>query len=123
MKHYHDNDVAAGTLEDLLDKAKQSKSSLKELKELALKLKMYEFATKIKVLEDELFPQTEEQKAEQEKALNLQRLFTMIELNVPLSACWRIGEAIDKYKELGGDFSLMDSAKIIAKSNEIFHDN
>ena len=123
MKHYHDNDVAAGTLEDLLDKAKQSKSSLKELKEFALKLKMYEFATKIKVLEDELFPQTEEQKAEQEKALNLQRLFTMIELNVPLSACWRIGEAIEKHKELGGSFSLMDSAKIIAKSNEIFHDN
>ena len=110
-------------LENLLGKAKTSKASLRELKDLALKFKMYEFATKIKELEDELFPQTEEQKAEHEKALNLQRLFTMIELNVPLSACWRISEAIEKHKELGGSFSLMDAAKIVAKSNEIFHEN
>lgn len=57
-----------------------------------------------------------------EKAERINLLLRMVDLNVPLDACWVIAKALKKYGEKGGKFSVKNSVKITCKKDKLFNE-
>lgn len=111
-------------MEDLLkrtlEKAKTNKKGLQALKHASVVLQDFEFAAKLREIQTSNFPQSDAEKNAIKIGADIKLLFKMIELNVDESTCYRIYEAIRLYNKKKGNFSIKESAKIIADSNEFF---
>jgi hypothetical protein len=107
-------------MQKLFEEAKKSKKNLVKLKSTALHCQMFELAAKLRDLEIELFPNSEEYNLAYEQAKKINLLFRMVELNIPESVCWLLEETLKVYKNKKGKFDLLDASKLVAKKNELF---
>ncbi len=103
-------------IKQFIEEAKRSKKSMRQLKQLAVSCKQYEFATQLREIENELFPDSEELK--EAKKINL--ILRMVDLDVNEKACWIISETLKKYFEIGGEFSIREASEVIEKSKRLF---
>lgn len=113
--------VSDEKMQSLIEKSLSDRKSMKELINLASTLKMHDFSDELKSLMDDLHPMTEEQKEAHQLASNMRTLFNMMHLEMPLNVAWLVHETMKLYMEKGTSFSLMDAAKLQAKSEELFN--
>lgn len=104
----------------LLKAAKKDKKALVEIKNLAVKLKELEIASQIMGLEKELFPETKEQIEAKKLARDLKGALSMVDLNVEDSVCWVMFQTFNKFKKVGSNFSIKDSAVIMTEQDMFF---
>jgi len=107
-------------MQTLFEEAKKSKKNLVKLKTTALHCQMFELAAKLRDLEVELFPNSEEYNLAHEQAKKANLLFRMVELNIPEPVCWLVEETLKVHKKKKGKFDLLDASKLVAKKNELF---
>lgn len=107
-------------LNQLVEKAKQNKKAFRKLKELTVECQQYELAVKLREVEKDLFPETEEVKTAKERGSKLNLLFRMIELKVPNEVAWMIEQAIIFDINNPGQFSLQDACSLMDKQKRIF---
>jgi hypothetical protein len=107
----------------LFNEAKKNKKNLVNLKSTALNCQMFELAAKLRELEKELFPNSEEYNLAHEQAKKINLLFRMVDLNIPEPICWLIEETLKLQKKKKGNFDLLDASKLIEKKKELFTDN
>ncbi len=107
-------------LNELLELAKLDKKGFMLLKTTAVKLKAFEFASKLKAMEDDLFPVTPEIKQAKQLAEELSAVFRMVNLKIDPPTAWLIGQTVDAYKRKRGKLSINDTADLITKSEQIF---
>ena len=110
-------------MQKLFEEAKKSKKNLVKLKSTALHCQMFELAAKLRDLELELYPNSEEYNLAYEQAKNTNILFRMVGLNVPESVCWLVEETLKVHKKKKGKFDLLDASKLVAKKNDLFTDD
>jgi hypothetical protein len=103
-------------LNELLEKAKTDKKSLKMLKETAVRCQQFELASQLRELETTIFPETDEEK----EAKNINVALRMVDLNVSNDVCWLINETLKTYSKMKGKFSAKDAAQLMAKRKELF---
>lgn len=106
--------------EQMLNEAKKSKKGFRALKEAAVTLQQYELAGKLREVEKDLFPETEEVKQAKERGSRLNLLFRMVELTVPNDVAWMIEQAIIFDLNNKGQFSLQDACSLMDKRKRIF---
>jgi hypothetical protein len=104
----------------LLNRAKTNKGLLINLKHSIVKCQQFELAAQIMEIEKECFPESNEQKAAKERALELRTLFGMVELNVEPNVCWLIDETLRMHKKKKGKFDLKDAASIVVRCKNLF---
>jgi len=107
-------------IEQLIEAAKKDKKTLIFLKNAAVRSQLFEVAANIRELENELFPDTDEQKAAKVTAKEINLLFRMVELNVAEDVCWLISETLKVHKKIKGKFSLREACGLIEKKNQLF---
>ena len=91
------------------------------LKDIMLEKRQYGLASSIKDMEEQKFPVNEKYLADYGEAENIELLARMLEIQIPdLRSAWLLNRGILMFKEMGGNFSLNDAAKLIAESHEIF---
>lgn len=113
--------VSEKLLVELVNSAKKNKKGLIRLKNAAVTCMQYELAAQLRSLEVELFPETKDEKSAKEMAKRLNLLFRMVDLDIPLSTCWKINETLRVYSKMKGKFGLKESSKIVEKTKEIFN--
>lgn len=106
----------------LIEAAKKDKKTLIFLKNAAVRSQLFEVAANIRELENELFPDTDEQKAAKIKAKEINLLFRMVELNVSEDVCWLISETLKVHSKMKGKFSLWEASQLVVKRKELFED-
>ncbi len=107
-------------LDDLIKACKKDRKGLILLKRATVALNQLELAAKIRDIEKNSFPETEEIKLAKEQAKKLRDLFGMVKLDIPEEMCWLISETLKVHNKKKGSFSLNDAAKLISKNNELF---
>lgn len=107
----------------LLEEAKKDKKKLKSLKEVAVRCQMFELGSKLRDLEVDLFPETEEEKEAKLQSEKYNLIFRMVDLNVSHSICWLISETIKKSNKKKGNFSISDAEDLLAKKRRIFNED
>lgn len=107
-------------LNQLVEKAKQNKKAFRKLKELTVECQQFELACKLREVEKELFPETDEVKQAKERGSRLNLLFRMVELTVPNDVAWMIEQAIIFDLNNKGQFSLQDACSLMDKRKRIF---
>jgi len=107
---------------NFLTEAVNDKASLIALKTAVVKAKHYELAGKLRAIERDRFPESEEVKQAKEKADGIDVLLRMIGLNVPLDTCWLLNETFSQYFKKKGKFSLEDASHLIAKQKRLFNE-
>lgn len=96
-------------LANLLEKSKQDKRAFKMLKELTVRVQDYEFASELRKLEHELFPETEDDKIVRET----QVLLSMVGINkVSPSIAWTLYKTFRHPLSKSGKFSIKDAVEI-----------
>jgi hypothetical protein len=113
-------EITTKQIESLVESAKKSHKSLKELKLLAVRLNQYELGANLREIERELYPESEEVKKEKQSAEKLNTLFRMVGLNISNEACWIINATLKKYWKRRGNFDIKDAAELMDKKNQIF---
>lgn len=106
----------------MFEGAKKDKKIFLAFKNLAVKCQQFELAVKIRELETELFPESDEEKQAKEIAKEINLVFRMVDLKVSEDVCWLIYEALKLHSEVKGSFSVEDAAKLIAKKKTLFDD-
>ncbi len=106
----------------LIEAAKKDKKALIFLKNAAVRSQLFELAANIRELENELFPDTDEQKSAKVKAKEINLLFRMVELNVSEDVCWLISETLKVHSKMKGKFSIREASQLIVKRKELFED-
>jgi len=109
-------------LNQLVEKAKQDKKAFRKLKELTVDCQQFELACKLREIEKDLFPESEEVKQAKQRGSKLNLLFRMLELTVPDDVAWMIEQAIIFDINSPGQFSLKDAASLVDKRERIFKD-
>lgn len=105
---------------ELFEKSKTNKKAFLKLKHMAVDLQSYEIACKLRELEKELFPDSEENIKSKEIAKSVRQLFKMVELDVPEDTAWLVYQTIMKFQERKENFNMQDACKLIEQRNEIF---
>ena len=107
-------------MQSLLDEAKKSKSNLVKLKSVAVKFGLFELGAKLREMENDLFPESEELKCAQEQAKKANLLFRMVDLNISEANCWLIEETLKMYNKKKSNFLLTDAVDLTLKKNELY---
>ena len=107
-------------LNQFVEKVKQNKKALRKLKELTVDCQQHELACKLREVEKDLFPESDEVKTANERGSKLNLLFRMIDLKVPNEVAWMIEQAIIFDINNPGQFSLQDAASLTDKQKRIF---
>lgn len=107
-------------LEQMLEAAKKDKKHFLALKNLAVKCQQFELACKMREIEKELFPETEEEKEAKELAKEINLVLRMVELNVSDDVCWLISETIKVHSKMKGKFSIKEASELIVKRKTLF---
>lgn len=105
---------------DLIESAKKNRKGFNRLKHAVVSCQQYELASKLRTIELEAFPETEEVKKAKEDAKKINLLLRMVDLNIKEDLCWLIAEALKEYKEKNGTFSVEDATRLVLKKEEIF---
>jgi hypothetical protein len=105
----------------LIELAKTNKRGLIKLKNACVVIGEFEFASKLRDIEREYFPVTEEQIKAKKRAEKLNLLFRMVELNIPEDKCWLIDKALEEYKKKKGKFSVEDGLELRKKHIDLFY--
>jgi len=103
-------------LTNLLEGAKKSKKALRSLKLAALDAGQFELAAKLRDMERELFPDTEDEIYA--KQINL--ALRMSGVNPDLRQSWLIGKTMEAYRKSKGKFAIDQASDLIAKADKIF---
>lgn len=107
-------------LTSLIEQAKTDKKKLMALKDMAVSCKAFELAAKIKVIEEEYFQQTPDEKKQIESAVKVNTVLRMVEIKAGLPTSWIIARAMQMYFEKRGEFSLSDAADILTDKAKLF---
>ena len=107
-------------LKGMLDAAKKDKKQFIALKNLAVKCQQFELACKIRELEKELFPETEEERKAKDLSKEINNLFSMVGLNVTPDVCWLVYETIKMHSKKKGKFSLKDAVELVSMKEKLF---
>jgi len=103
-------------LTNLLEEAKKSRKALRSLKVAAIDANQLELAAKLRDMERELFPETEEEKYA--RTINL--ALRMVGINPDLKTCWMIGRTMHILSKKKGKFDLETASNIMAEADRIF---
>lgn len=110
-------------LSELLAKAENDREVLRELKQVALDAQQYELGARLREIEREKFPDTEDQRRAKEKAEHFQKALLLCDIEVKnLKTAWIIYVTA---KELYWHewFSIETGEKIKQKAKELFGGN
>lgn len=110
-------------LMELFEKAKINKSVLRNLKMASLKAQIFELGAHLRDIENNNFPETEEQKDAKKKAKELHNAFMLVELNINEGTCWLLAETIKKYNKKRSNFSINDAVEIMVKKQRLFEES
>lgn len=105
----------------MVDETKKNKKAFHILKSLSIKTQQFELAAALREIQNENFPETDEEKKAKQRARDLNLLFRMAELNIPENMCWLIDQLIKGYDKKKGAFSIEDAVKIKYKNSDIFN--
>ena len=103
-------------LTPLLEGAKKSKKALRSLKLAALDAGQFELAAKLRDMECELFPDTEDERFTKDVNITLR----MVGINPDPKSCYLIGKAMEAYRKSKGKFYIDQASDLIAKADKIF---
>ena len=103
-------------LTPLLEGAKKSKKALRSLKLAAIDAGQFELAAKLRDLEREIFPDSEDEIY----AKNINLALRMSGVNPDLRQSWIIGKTMEAYRKSKGKFSIDQASELIAKADKIF---
>lgn len=104
----------------LAEKIETDKGFLFLVETHLIERKDFGMAAVLRDMEFELFPVDESVRAEKERGIKLNLLFRMVELNVPVSTCWLVDQAIKEYDKKGDNFSIDDATALVVKRKELF---
>ena len=104
----------------LLDKAKESKNDLEQLKEVAVHFKQYELASERKELQNKLYPETEAEKKMNEKVVIIQTLFKICDIEVGKKSAYIADKVISLHNSKEGQTDIDSVAKIKADADMLF---
>ena len=109
-------------IEDLLERASKDVKSLNELKNLAVKLQLYELGAKCREIEKELFPETEEQIEAKARYKEIELVLRMVEVGfTSQKVYYKIDKTLELFRKKKGKFDLKDASKIICDADRIFN--
>lgn len=109
-------------IETFLEKIKTDRSALNAFKNIAVKLKDYEIASRIREIQTENFPEKEEDILIKNKIRTLVSTLKMVDINIgDEKLLYVIYETIKVYEEKLGDFSMKDANEIIARKNDLYY--
>jgi len=103
-------------LTNLLEEAKKSKKAINALKIAAIEAKQFELAARLRDLERELFPESEDEKYA--KTINL--ALRMVGINPDSKTCWLIGNTMHILSKKKGKFDIETASKLIAEAEKLF---
>jgi len=106
--------------EQLIEAAKKNKKGLLRLKTAIVTLQQYELAGKVREIEREAFPETDEVKEARKMGKEINLALRMVELNVSDDMCWLIAETLKMHSEKKGEFSIDDAVTLRFKKDELF---
>ena len=106
--------------EQLIEAAKKNKKGLLKLKDAIVANQQYELAGKIRDIEKELFPPSEEEIEAKKLADELNLLFRMVELNISEDICWLIYQTLKAHSKKKGKFSIQEASDLIVKRKRLF---
>lgn len=104
----------------MLEKAKENHKGLKMLKDTAVRCQQYALAAKLRDIEIETFPETQEQKDAKALGKELSLLFRMVELNISDDVCWLIAKTFESHRKKKGKFSIDEAVTLRFKREELF---
>jgi hypothetical protein len=107
-------------LKNLIESAKKNRKGFKALQHSAITCEQYDLAQKLRELENEYYPESDEVKIAKAEAQQLSLAFRMVELNINEEISWLISQTLKVVEEKQGDFSIDDAAKLLAKQKELF---
>lgn len=107
-------------ISQIIEGAKKDRKHLMALKNAAVKCQQFELAANIRALENEWFPETEEQKQAKESARKLNLLFRMVDLNISEDLCWLINETLKGHNKKKGKFSIEDAVSLKFQKEKLF---
>jgi hypothetical protein len=105
---------------ELLEKVKTNRKGMRFLKSAVVACQQYELATKIREIEKEAYPETDEIKLAKKEAERFARVLSMLGLSVKTETAWLIIEAHKKYSELKEEFSINDATTLQWNQQQIF---
>lgn len=104
------------TIQDLFEKSKTNKKTFKALKAFFVETQDYELVAKMREIEKESFPETEEEKLGE----TLKQVFAMVSVRVEPKMAWLLYKTSLLYSVNGMNTDLKQTSKLLAQSNEIF---
>ena len=115
------NNVEQARLFDqLLNAAKTNKKGLLKLKDAIVANQQYELAGKIRDIEKELFPPSDEEIQAKKLGEELNLLFRMVDLNIADDVCWIIFQAVQLHLKKKGKFSIQEASDLTVKRKRLF---
>jgi hypothetical protein len=105
---------------ELLDKAKHDKKTLLSMKELAVKLQLFELGASLRGMERCLFPESEKQKAAKEYISAAQLALGMVGIRPEEDIVWLLCKILDLHKKKKQSLTIKDAAAIVAEKEEIY---
>lgn len=106
--------------EELLEKNQGNRSFLNGLKNLIVKSKQYELAADVRQIEIDNFPEADSKHPDKLLAHKVSKALGMVGLNADERVCFKFIKVIEGIKEKDGEFSIMDSAKILADYDKFY---
>lgn len=106
--------------DELVKRASKDLEQLLELKNLAVKMGMYELGAKCREVEKELYPVSDEEKQAQLRGKDLNLAFRMVDLNIPESVCYKIDQSLKQFNKLKGKFDTGHASKIVKDTERLF---
>lgn len=109
-------------IEHLLERASKDVKSLNELKNLAVKLQLYELGAKCREIEKELFPETKEEIEAKNRYKEIELVLRMVEVGfTSKKVYYKIDKTLELFRKKKGKFDLKDASKIISDADRIFN--
>lgn len=105
---------------NLVEQAKKNRKGLIAIKNAAVANGQFELASRLRAIEVECFPETDEVKSSKERARKNSDIFSMVNLRVEPATAWLIEETLKVYAEKGGNFSVDDATTLRLKQEELF---
>ena len=105
---------------DLLEKAKKTHKGLCKLKNAAVHCQAYELASKLRAIEKELYPESENAKKAHQDALIISNLLSLVDIKCDKNIAWTMFQAFEVFKQKGDQFSLEDATRIRHEASELF---
>lgn len=107
----------------LLESAKTNKKGFAKLKTAAVTCQQYELAIKLRDIELELFPESEEAKEAKLLVKGLKVALNLVGLPVADQTIYIIYQTFNAHKKMKNEFDLTMASEIIEKAKDIFYND